>query len=196
MLSPGTAAAWECLAAPIMAGDTVLGYLLMDGEPVGATDEFDLIVANYTAALFAVALASSRSGRELGQRYQEVVMDSLLSGHFLDTQDATRKARILGITDSRPYRVAVVRVSRASVPPRSSGGESGEEADGPLARLSRRASAPAFVRGSELVMLLPGQEAGPGGAREDAAEARRAARFPCRRSSSCATPRSRAGSAR
>jgi purine catabolism regulator len=173
VLSPGAATAWECLAAPIMAGDTMLGYLLMAGEPTGATDEVDLIVANYTAALFAVALASSRTGRELGQRYQEAVMDSLLSGHFLDTQDATRKARILGVTDSGPYRVAVVRVSRASVPPRSRSDEVGEEADGPLARLSGRVSVPALVRGSELVMLLPGQEAAPDGARDDTADARR-----------------------
>jgi hypothetical protein len=92
-----------------MAGDTVLGYLLTAVEPTGVTDEVDLIVANYTAALFAVALASSRTGRELGQRYQGAVMDSLLSGHFLDTQDAGRKAGILGVADSRPYRVAVVR---------------------------------------------------------------------------------------
>jgi sugar diacid utilization regulator len=174
ILSPGAATAWECLAAPVMAGDTVLGYLLMAVEPAGATDEVDLIVANYTAALFAVALASSRTGRELGQRCQGAVMDSLLSGHFLDTQDASRKARILGVADSRPYRVAVVRVSEAPAPPRPGGDdEPDEEADGLLARLCRRVSVPALVRGSELVMLLPGQEPSHAGTRDDMAGARR-----------------------
>ena len=172
VLSPGAATAWECLAAPVMAGDTVLGYLLTAVEPAGATDEVDLIVANYTAALFAVALASSRTGRELGQRYQGAVMDSLLSGHFLDTKDASRKAGILGVADSRPYRVAVVRVSEAPTAPRPRGAEPDEEADGLLARLSHRVSVPALVRGSELVMLLPGQEPSHVDARNDTAGAR------------------------
>ncbi len=153
---PGMAQARECLATPVMSGDTVLGYLLMASESADATnDDVDLIVASYTATLFAVALARAQTGRELGQRYQEVVMDSLLSGHFLDTEDAHRKARILGMADSRPYRVAVARVSESGTLPRP--GED-EQADGLLARLGVCATSPALVRGSELVMLLREQE--------------------------------------
>jgi 23S rRNA G2069 N7-methylase RlmK/C1962 C5-methylase RlmI len=39
-------------------------------------------------------------GLELGSRYQHAIVDSLVSGHFLDSQDARRKARILGIADA------------------------------------------------------------------------------------------------
>lgn len=167
---PGTASAWDCLATPVMAGDTVLGYLLMAGESAEATDDVDLIVASYTATLIAVALARAQTGRELGRRYQEAVMDSLLSGHFLDTEDAHRKARILGMPDSRPYRVTVARVSEPETPPRRS---EDEEGDGLLARLSDSASFPALVRGSELVMLLPDQELPDIAARDHAARSRR-----------------------
>ena len=86
-------------------------------------------------------------------------MDSLLSGHFLDTQDAGRKARILGVADSQPYRVAVARVSESEALPYPEGDQ---QADGLLARLGSRVPGPAFVRGSELVMLLPVQESASG----------------------------------
>jgi hypothetical protein len=46
VLSPGGAPAWDCLAAPLIAGGTVLGYLLMAAEQGGAGDDADLIVAN------------------------------------------------------------------------------------------------------------------------------------------------------
>jgi sugar diacid utilization regulator len=167
---PGTVPAWDCLATPVMAGDTVLGYLLVAGESADATDDdVDLIVASHAATLFAVALARAQTGRELGQRYQEAVMDSLLSGHFLDTEDARRKARLLGMTDSGPYRVAVARVSESDTLPRPSGDE---QAGGLLARLSNCGSFPALVRGSELVMLLPDQELPDITARDHAAGSR------------------------
>ena len=170
VLSTATDTAGDCLAAPVMAGDTVLGYLLMAGESTGVADDVELLVASYTAALFAVALASSRAGRELGRRYQEAVMDSLLSGHFLDTQDASRKARNLGLTDSQPYRVLVVRVSGTQAPPRPG---SDEEDDALLARLSAQVPGPALVRGSELVILLPGRGSAHVDASHEAARSRR-----------------------
>lgn len=173
---PGMAPARECLATPVMSGDTVLGYLLMASESADATDDdVDLIVASYTATLFAVALARAQTGRELGQRYQEAVMDSLLSGHFLDTEDARRKARILGMADSRPYRVAVARVSESGTLPRP--GED-EQAGGLLASLGVCATSPALVRGSELVMLLPDQELPDAAGRDHAAGTHRANPLP------------------
>jgi hypothetical protein len=39
-------------------------------------------------------------GLELGSRYQDAIVNSLVSGHFLDSQDARRKARILGFADA------------------------------------------------------------------------------------------------
>ncbi len=151
---PGSGLARGCLAAPVMLGDTILGYLLVVDEPAAATDDVDLIVASYAATLFALTLARAQTGQEVGRRYRGAVVDSLVSGHFLDGLDARRKARILGVADSRPYRIAVARVSAAKTQSRHGDAES---ADDLLGRLASYVQFPAVVRGPELVMLLPDQ---------------------------------------
>jgi sugar diacid utilization regulator len=158
---PGSALASGCLATPVIVGDTTLGYLLILDETAASADDVDLIVASYAATLFALTLARTQTSLELGLRYRSAIVDSLVSGHFLDSQDARRKARILGVTDAQPFRVAAVRLS---VPATPQPGRSDEQdlAGELLARLAGSIEGAAAIRGPELVLLLPEQDdAGP-----------------------------------
>jgi sugar diacid utilization regulator len=158
---PGSALASGCLAIPVIVGDTILGYLLVLDETAASADDVDLIVASYAATLFALTLARAQTSLELGLRYRGAIVDSLVSGHFLDGQDARRKARILGVTEAQPFRVAVARLS---APATSQPGLPDEQdlAGELLARLAASVQGAAVIRGPELVMLLPEQDdAGP-----------------------------------
>jgi len=158
---PGSALACGCLATPVVVGDAVLGYLLVLDETVTDADDVDLIVASYAATLFALTLARTQTSLELGLRYRGAIVDSLVSGHFLDSTDARRKALILGVTDAQPFRVAVARLN---APATSCPGQPEEDDRGGelLARLAGSIEGGAAIRGPELVMFLPEQEdAGP-----------------------------------
>jgi sugar diacid utilization regulator len=148
---PGSALACGCLATPVIVGDTILGYLLVLDETAASADDVDLIVASYAATLFALTLARTQTSLELGLRYRSAIVDSLVSGHFLDSQDARRKARILGVTDAQPFRVAVARLSVPALPQPGEQDLAGEL----LARLAGSVQGAAAIRGPELVILLP-----------------------------------------
>jgi hypothetical protein len=92
---PGSALAYGCLATPVIVGEAVLGYLLVLDESITDADDVDLIITSYAATLFALTLAREQTSMELGQRYQGAILDALVSGHFLDSHDARRKARSL-----------------------------------------------------------------------------------------------------
>jgi PucR family transcriptional regulator, purine catabolism regulatory protein len=151
---PGSALACGCLAIPVIVGEATLGYLLvLDETPAGA-DDVDLMVASYAATLFALTLARTQTSLELGLRYRGAIVDSLVSGHFLDSADARRKARILGVTGTQPFRVAVARLSAPATSPLGRPGEH-DLAGELLTRLAGSLQGAAAIRGPELVMLLP-----------------------------------------
>jgi PucR family transcriptional regulator, purine catabolism regulatory protein len=162
---PGSALACGCLATPVIVGDTILGYLLVLDETATGADDVDLIVATYAATLFALTLARTQTSLELALRYRGAMVDSLVSGHFLDSQDARGKARALGVADGQPFRVAVVRVgTTATSQPRRPGEQDlGREL---LACLASSIQGAATIRGPELVMLLPEQDAASPPARD------------------------------
>ena len=153
---PGSALACGCLATPVIVGDTILGYLLVLDETASA-DDVDLIVAGYAATLFALTMARTQTSLELGLRYRGAIVDSLVSGHFLDSQDACRKARILGVADAQPFRIAVARLSD---PAAAQPGRPDEQdlAGEWLAGMAGSIPGAAAIRGPELVMLLPEQD--------------------------------------
>jgi sugar diacid utilization regulator len=157
---PGSALAYGCLATPVMVGNVVLAYLLVLDETVTEADDVDLIVTSYAATLFALTLAREQTSLELGQRYQGAILDALVSGHFLDSHDARRKARSLGVADAEPYRVAVARVNAPR--PVSGPGHRGERAaaEEALSHLAGSVRCAAVIRGPELVMLLREQPDG------------------------------------
>ena len=157
---PGSALPYGCLATPVMVGEAVLAYLLVLDETVTEADDVDLVITSYAATLFALTLAREQTSLELGQRYQGAILDALVSGHFLDSHDARRKARSLGVADAEPYRVAVARVSAPRPVPGP--GHLGDRApaEEALSRLAGSVRCAAVIRGPELVMLLPEQPDG------------------------------------
>src|ERR1700736_6152536 len=148
---PGSALAYGCLATPVMVGDAVLAYLLVLDETAADADDVDLIIASYAATLFALTLAREQTSLELGLRYQGAILDALVSGHFLDSHDARRKARSLGVADAEPYRVAVARVTAHRLVPGP--GHLGDRApaEEALSRLAGSVRWAAVIRGPELV---------------------------------------------
>lgn len=149
---PGSAFAPGWLIAPIAVGERTLGFLLVpDGPGAREPDDVDLLTTTYAATLFALTLANERTSTELGMRYQRAVVDALVSGHFLDAEDARKKLRSLGLTG--PFRIAAARLA--------DGAADGERL---VSRLA--ASVPGSVvmlRETTVIALLPDPpSAGPG----------------------------------
>lgn len=114
---PGSALQHGCLISPVAVGETLHGYLLvLDAADTGEPDDVELLTTTYAATLFALALANERTSTELGQRYKQAVADALVSGHFLDAEDAREKSRSLGFSDAQHYRVAAVRFDHPGQP--------------------------------------------------------------------------------
>ncbi len=149
---PGSSLAQGCLVTPIVIGDDTLGYLLVLEEPDDPhPDDVNLLTATYAATLFALTLAHERTSTDLGLRYLRTVADALVSGHFLDAEDAREKARWLGLAGSSGFRVCVVRRHTAVQL------ASGDHAmDGFLAALALRLpTATATVRDFGVVVIIP-----------------------------------------
>ncbi|MPZ64739.1 MAG: hypothetical protein GEU83_04230 [Pseudonocardiaceae bacterium] len=149
---PGSAFETGWLIAPIAVGERTLGFLLVpDGPGAREPDDVDLLTTTYAATLFALTLANERTSTELGMRYQRAVVDALVSGHFLDTEDAHKKLRSLGLRGT--FRVAAVRLA-------------GGAADGEQLVDRLTASVPGSVvmlRDATVIALLPDPPApGPG----------------------------------
>jgi PucR C-terminal helix-turn-helix domain/GGDEF-like domain len=112
---PGSLLDQACLVAPVVVRDTSLGYLLVLDEALSASgytaapDDAELLTVTYAATLFALTLAHEQTSAELDLRYRASVVEALVSGHFLDAQDARRKARSLGLGDDISLRVAMLR---------------------------------------------------------------------------------------
>ncbi|MGH3694908.1 MAG: PucR family transcriptional regulator [Pseudonocardiaceae bacterium] len=111
---PGSLLDQACLVAPVVVRETSLGYLLVLDEAAAggygaAPDDAEFLTVTYAATLFALTLAHEQTSAELDLRYRASVVDALVSGHFLDAQDARRKVRSLGLRDDAPLRVAMLR---------------------------------------------------------------------------------------
>ena len=119
---PGSLLDQACLVAPVVVRETSLGYLLVLDEPPTATgyeaqpDDAEFLTVTYAAILFALTLAHEQTSAELDLRYRSGVVDALVSGHFLDAQDARRKARSLELRDDVPLRIAMLRPAPSGPP--------------------------------------------------------------------------------
>lgn len=151
---PGSALSHGCLAMPVTAGETALGYLLVLDEPeLAAPEDADLVITSYAATLFALALAREQTTLELGLRYQATIVDSLVCGHFLDHLDARRKVRELGLADSQPFRVAVARLPAGEAPPATA--QAAHDTQSLLSTVAISAHLPFTVRGQDLRTIVP-----------------------------------------
>jgi hypothetical protein len=147
---PGSLLDEACLVAPVVVRDTSLGYLLvLDEEPTAdglevQPDDAEFLTVTYAATLFALTLAHEQASSELDLRYRSSVVDALVSGHFLDAQDAQRKARSLGLRDGAPLRVAMLRPAPL------------DAAAGMQRIAAMLPTAAAAVRDGALVVIVPG----------------------------------------
>lgn len=171
---PGSSLEGGCVATPVTVGDVTLGYLVVtgsDGEPV--SDDVDLLITTHAGTLFALTLAHQRTSVDLGERYRAAILDALVSGNFLDDQDAQRKAAALGLASGATYRVAVLasRSTHEHQPRLVVSPDVAHELSRML--VARMSAAAAVVRGSELVMIVSQSTAGEGldDARKQAATA-------------------------
>lgn len=153
---PGSLLDQACLVAPIVVRETSLGYLLVLDEPGSGydpqSDDAEFLTVTYAATLFALTLAHEQTSAELDLRYRSSVVDALLSGHFLDAQDARQKARSLGLPDDLPLRVAMLRPAPpdAAATARAPGGW--------VQRISALIpGAAAALRDGAVVAILPGR---------------------------------------
>ncbi|MGH3684942.1 MAG: PucR family transcriptional regulator [Pseudonocardiaceae bacterium] len=145
---PGSLLDQACLVAPVVVCETSLGYLLvLDENPYGAQpDDAELLTITYAATLFALTLAHEQTSIELDLRYRSSVVDALASGHFLDAQDARRKARSLGLRDDALLRIAMLRPGPTDT----------KTGPGDWAVGSILPGAAAAVRDGALVVIVPG----------------------------------------
>lgn len=143
-----------CLATPVIVGETTLGYLLIM-ESSDADDDDVVLIASYVSTLFALTLVHERTSTDLGRRYQAAIVDSLVSGHFLDLEDARRKAHILGLASDQRYRVAVIR-AQAKQPPEQSPSLASDEVEELIESIvGSVVGAVGAARDSSLVLILP-----------------------------------------
>jgi PucR C-terminal helix-turn-helix domain/GGDEF-like domain len=155
---PGSALSQGCLAVPVTVGETVLGYLLvLDQTGAADTDDADLVVTRYAATLFALTLAREQTTMELGLRYQGTIISSLVSGHFLDRNEAHRKARELGLTDGQPFHVAVARPTTGDSPSASTSPSANIGVQPVLSQIAASITIPSVLRGQDLVTIVPQQ---------------------------------------
>jgi hypothetical protein len=159
---PGSLLDQACLVAPVVVRETSLGYLLVLDEGPAASgyaaqpDDAEFLTVTYAATLFALTLAHEQTSAELDLRYRSSVVDALVSGHFLDAQDARRKARSLGLCDNAPLRIAMLRPA----PPDATTGELG--VPGPGDQAQRNSAQGNSVQGNwapRIASILPGAAA-------------------------------------
>lgn len=153
---PGSSLRRGFVAAPVAMGDTTLGYLLVADPPEAeGSDEVSLFITNGAATLFALPLAQQRSTVDLSQRHRAVTLDALVSGTFLDAQDARRKLSVLGMAEDRPFRIGVV-AARTADGRRHRLVSSSDAADELAQHVAVRVpGAVTAVRSNDMVLLLP-----------------------------------------
>ena len=160
---PGSLLDQACLVAPIVVREVSLGYLLVldeaSSEYDAQPDDAEFLTVTYAATLFALTLAHEQTSADLDLRYRSSVVDALLSGHFLDAQDARQKARSLGLLEDVPLRVAMVRPAPADAAAMPGARVPGDWPQGEwVQRISALIpGAAAAVRDGAVVAILPGR---------------------------------------
>jgi PucR family transcriptional regulator, purine catabolism regulatory protein len=107
---PAWGVAFGCVLAPIVAGDSTLGYLAIleaeaaDSEP-SVPAEADLLAAQHAASVYALALMRERLAAEVTTELRDELLEGLLDGQVTDEQATRERARRLGYDESLTYQV-------------------------------------------------------------------------------------------
>ena len=118
---PGSALAGGCLATPVSIQRYHPGLPARTGQErprPARTTSTPASSASYTATLFAPRVRPTQAAWSSASATGAPFVDSLVSGRFLESTDARRKARrTLHVTDAQPFRVTVARLSAPATSP-------------------------------------------------------------------------------
>ncbi len=174
---PAWGVRYGCAIAPIVVGDTTLGYAaILDDEQgaghrdEGPTAEATLLAAQHAASVYAVALMREHMAAEVTSQLKQELFESLLLGEVTNAQAAHERARRLGYNERLTYRVLTLAPDRAAARGQPGSEETTWSATrrrrllASLAEFVRQRAPQAIVavRRDELVVLAPeGMEPGP-----------------------------------
>jgi hypothetical protein len=104
---PGAGASSPALVvAPIVVGDEILAYVLnVKQDPAQGPSDFDLLVTEYAATVFAVVMSRDRMAADVAARVRDDLVDAMLLGRIGDRDEGLRWAEHLGYDPGRAYRV-------------------------------------------------------------------------------------------
>lgn len=97
------------LMAPIIAGDTILGYIsIIEGSET--LEELDVIAVEHAATVFALKLMQQRIALEVEERIKGEFLDDLLNATSRSTEEIVKRAEYLGCDLRKPYQVMVIDI--------------------------------------------------------------------------------------
>jgi sugar diacid utilization regulator len=165
---------YGCVLAPVLAGESTLGYLAIlepetPEEDALPPEEADLLAAQHAASVYALALMRERLTAEVTTELRDELLEGLLDGQVTDEQATRERARRLGYDEGTSYQVLALLPDVAS-DGRTYPGSDGAWAAGwrrrvleGVAQLVRDRAPQAIVsrRREELIVLLP-EDSEPG----------------------------------
>lgn len=110
---PAWGVKYGCVLAPVVVGDTTLGYLAVlepeapDAEAATAA-EVDLLAVQHAANVYALALMRERMAAEVTAQLRNELLEGLLFGYMTDEQAVRERARRLGYDETLTYRTLVL----------------------------------------------------------------------------------------
>jgi hypothetical protein len=158
-----------CVLAPVVAGDSTLGYLAIlepatPDEDGSTPEEADLLAAQHAASVYALALMRERLTAEVTTELRDELLEGLLDGQVTDEQATRERARRLGYDEALAYQVLALLPDDATNRDPTYPGGDGAWAAGwrrrvldSVSQLVRDRAPGAIVsrRREELVVLLP-----------------------------------------
>ena len=158
-----------CVLAPVVAGESTLGYLAIlepasPDEDASTPEEADLLAAQHAASVYALALMRERLTAEVTTELRDELLEGLLDGQVTDEQATRERARRLGYDEALSYQVLALLPDEAANREQTYLGSDGAWAAGwrrrvldSVAQLVRDRAPLAIVtrRREELVVLLP-----------------------------------------
>lgn len=101
-----------CVLAPVVVGDSTLGYLAVLEPETQAEDaapaEAELLAAQHAASVYALALMRERLAAEVATELRDELVEGLLVGQVTDEQATRERARRLGYDETLTYRALVL----------------------------------------------------------------------------------------
>ncbi|HCF99243.1 MAG TPA: hypothetical protein DEV93_01710 [Chloroflexi bacterium] len=97
------------VVGPIMVAGEIVAYVVTFQSSTSApSTDFDLLVTEHAATVFAVAMSRDRALADVAGQVREDLIDALLVGRIRTSEDRVRWARHLGYVQDRIYRCLVI----------------------------------------------------------------------------------------